>query len=185
MQKKIEYHTVEDYYNLPEGSHVELIDGVFYDLYLDMAAPGRVHQKLSIRLSTIIQNHIDSKGGKCEVFAAPFSVQLKENDQTIVEPDISVICDTNKLNDVCCIGAPDWIIEIVSPSNPSHDYLIKLNLYRNAGVREYWIVDPGGKTISVYTGDFHIPVGYSFEDKIKPGIFDDLVIDFNDVSKHL
>lgn len=76
------------------------------------------------------------------MYPAPFAVKLNKNNQTIAEPDISVICDQNKLTDRGCTGAPDWIIEIVSPSNASHDYIRKLNLYADAGVREYWIVDP-------------------------------------------
>lgn len=84
------------------------------------------------------------------MFPAPFAVKLREDRKTIVEPDISVICDRNKLTDLGCTGAPDWIIKIVSPSNSSHDYVMKLNLYADAGVREYWIVDPSRERILVY-----------------------------------
>ena len=98
-----------------------------------------------------IGNYINSKGGSCKVYPAPFAVKLFEDDsKIIVEPDISVICDPNKLTDRGCTGAPDWIIEIVSPSNSSNDYIRKLNLYADAGVREYWIVDPISKKIFVY-----------------------------------
>ena len=176
-----EYYTLEDYYNLPEGTRVELIDGVFYDL----ATPNTRHQTIAGELSFRIRSYIRDKGGDCQVFDAPFTVQLNEADDKTVQPDISVICDKDKLTERGCTGAPDWIIEIVSPSNPSHDYLTKLNLYRNAGVREYWIVDPSGRTISVYRGDYHIPEGYSFEDTIKVGIYDDLMIDFKEIDKLL
>ena len=93
---------------------------------------------------------IKSHGGSCESFFAPFAVFLNEDDTNYVEPDISVICDPDKLNDKGCSGAPDWIIEIVSPGSRRMDYFTKLFKYRNAGVREYWIVDPEKKRITVY-----------------------------------
>ena len=169
-------NTEEDYYNLPENIRAELIDGKIYYL----AAPSRMHQKISSELYTIINNYIKSKKGLCEAYYAPFSVKLWENADTIVEPDISVICDTGKLTDKGCTGAPDWIIEIISPSNPGDDYVRKLNLYTDAGVREYWIVDPRTKSILVYCleqSDFQVEK-YTFNDKIKAGIYDDLYIDF-------
>ena len=181
QKKSDDYHTLEEYYKLPEGSRVELIDGVFYNL----ATPNTRHQIISGELSLRIRNHIAEKGGKCRVFDAPFTVQLNEGDDKTVQPDISVICDMDKLKEKGCVGAPDWIIEIVSPSNPGHDYLTKLNLYRNAGVREYWIVEPAGQTISVYRGDFAIPEGYGFRDRIKSGILEDLFIDFKEISERL
>ncbi len=88
-----------------------------------------------MELSGTIRDYIKAKGGSCHVYPAPFAVKLKEDENTIVEPDISVICDPGKLTDRGCSGAPDWIIEIISPQNPSHDYIKKLNLYENAGVR--------------------------------------------------
>lgn len=174
-------YTEKDYYNLSESVHAELIDGQFYYL----APPSRFHQKISMALSKIISVYIDSTKGDCEVYAAPFAVKLfGDNNKTIVEPDISVICDLNKLTDRGCSGAPDWIIEIVSPGNPSHDYIYKLKLYAEAGVREYWIVDPRSKQILVYhleITDFEINT-YSFQDKIKVNIYDDLWIDFKELN---
>ena len=127
-------YTVEDYYKTPEGVHMELINGVFYD----MAPPNRAHQKISGELFGTIRDHIRSKGGSCEVYAAPFGVQLfPDDDTTVVEPDINVICDKNKLTDRGCTGAPDWIIEIISPSTTSRDYIKKRELYKKAGVRYY------------------------------------------------
>jgi len=100
------------------------------------------------------------------------------------EPDISVICDRNKLTDKGCSGAPDWIIEITSPSNSSHDYITKLYKYKAAGVREYWIVNPERQMITVYlfkeTDTF--PQNYGFTDKIKVSIYDNLVIDFSELN---
>lgn len=104
-----------------------------------------------------------------------------------VEPDISVICDPEKLTDRGCTGAPDWIIEIISTSNPEHDYVRKLNLYLDAGVREYWIVDPRDQKILVYylqnehTENFTVKP-YTFQDKVKVSIYNDLLIDFSKLS---
>ena len=98
----------------------------------------------------------------------------------------TVICDKRKLTDRGCTGAPDWIIEVVSPGNPGHDYLKKKELYKRAGVREYWIVDPQNKSINVIdTEDKEEPDHYIFSDKVKAGIYDDLIIDFSDISKNL
>jgi len=106
---------------------------------------------------------------------------LYHDKTTIVEPDISVICDTKKLTEKGCSGAPDWIIEIVSPSNASHDYITKLNMYHNAGVREYWIVDAQNDEIHVYNmaDETFTTKTYSFHDTVKTGIYDDLSIDFS------
>ena len=173
-------YTEEDYYNLPENVRAELIDGQIYY----MSAPSRIHQEILMFLSKIIANYIDSKKGPCKVYPAPFAVKLfSEDDKNVVEPDISVICDPNKLTDRGCTGAPDWITEIVSPGNSSHDYVRKLNLYMDAGVREYWIVDPIKKTVFVY----HLEetkfeaAAYTFQDKIKVNIYDDLWIDFTEL----
>lgn len=101
-------------------------------------------------MHTAINTYIKSKKGSCRVYPAPFAVKLKDNSPTIVEPDISVICDRSKLTERGCSGAPDWIIETVSPGNYSHDYITKLNLYADTGVREYWIVDPTKESVFVY-----------------------------------
>ncbi|PWJ77431.1 UNVERIFIED_CONTAM: Uma2 family endonuclease [Murimonas intestini] len=177
-QKQI--YTETDYYDLPEDVRAELIDGQIYY----QAAPSRAHQKILSELHITIGTYIRSKGGSCEVYPAPFAVKLHEDRKTIVEPDISVICDHNKLTDRGCTGAPDWIIEIVSPGNSSHDYIRKLNLYADAGVREYWIVNPVQESIYVY----HLEEtkfgtnAYSFQDKIKVNIYDDLWIDFKEIT---
>lgn len=170
------YYTVEDYYNMPDDIRAELIDGeIVY-----MALPSRIHQEVLGELFNIIKNYIKSKDGRCHVYPAPFGVQLDENEDTVLEPDISVICDPGKLNDRGCLGAPDWIIEIASPSNPKNDYITKLNLYSSAHVREYWIVDPENNGIHVYSmdGDQFAVNAYTFRDTVKVGIYEDLYIDF-------
>ena len=161
LPKEIEY-TTEDIYNLPEGKRAELIDGQIYD----MAPPTFTHQKLVNKLSQKITNYIDSKKGPCEVIPAPFVVFLNEDNKTYVEPDISVICDKSKITEHGCIGAPDWIIEIVSPSSRKLDYFTKLFKYRSAGVREYWIVNPIKNTIRVYNFESEDTLDYSFSDLI-------------------
>lgn len=171
------FYTEEDYYNTPENVRCELING---NLIYAQASPSRIHQKIQRELTIIIGNYIKSNGGKCEVYPAPFAVKLNKDKSNIVEPDISVICDPDKLTDRGCTGAPDWIIEIISPYNRSHDYITKLNLYKDAGVREYWIVDPATSGILVYhmqDDDFDVK-SYTFNDSIDVNIYDDLSIDF-------
>lgn len=125
-------------YSLPDGKRAELIDGRIYD----MAPPNRIHQKLINQFTKVLGHHIEKNNGSCEVYPAPFAVFLNKDDKTYVEPDISVICDKNKLDNRRCNGAPDFIIEIMSPSSRKMDYSTKNTLYSDAGVREYWIVDP-------------------------------------------
>lgn len=173
-------YTEDDYYNLPENIRAELIEG---NVIYNQAAPSRIHQTILMELSGTIRDYLKSKGGPCRVYPAPFAVKLKKDRKTIVEPDISVICDPNKLTDRGCTGAPDWIIEIVSPGNSSNDYILKLNLYANSGVREYWIVDPDKTRVFVYfleKAKFEVET-YTFHDKIKVNIYDDLSIDFTEL----
>ena len=173
-------YTLDDIYALPDGQRAELIDGVMYD----MAPPNRIHQDISFALSRTIADHIDAHEGSCKVYPAPFAVFLTADDKTYVEPDISVICDKNKLTDKGCNGAPDWIIEIVSPSSQRMDYLTKLLKYRTAGVREYWIVNPVRETVQAYSFEgAEDSVQYAFSDPIKAGIYDDLEICIADLLK--
>ncbi len=175
-----EFYSEEDYYNIPEDTRAEIIDGQIYY----QAAPSRVHQKILSELHITIGQYIKSKGGSCQIYPAPFSVKLFEDRPTIVEPDISIICDNSKLTDRGCTGAPDWIIEIISPGTASHDYIHKLNLYADAEVREYWIVDPLEQTVFVYylEKDKFRAVAHTFHDKIKVNIYNDLYINFPDIA---
>ena len=164
-------YTIEDIYALPEGTRAELIDGQIYY----MAPPSRKHQQILLSLSRLIADYIDAKGGSCEVYIAPYALFLNKNYD---EPDISVICDRNKLNDKGCVGAPDWIIEIVSPGSRRMDYFTKLFKYRTAGVREYWLVDPDKNRILVYNFESEDTGDYSFTDSVPSGIYSDFRIDF-------
>lgn len=171
-------YTVEDIYLLPDGQRAELIDGQIYN----MAPPSPLHQKLVMELSATIRNYIKSNSGSCEVYPAPFAVNLDADDKDWVEPDVSVICDPNKLTDRGCSGAPDLVFEIVSPSSRRMDYNRKNTLYSDAGVREYWIVDPAKERVTVYHfEDDAAPVIYSFTQDIPVGIYPGLTIKINDL----
>lgn len=170
-------YTIDDIYALPDGQRAELIDGQMYM----MAPPTRRHQQILGALYRKIADYIDRKGGSCEVDIAPFAVFLNEDDKNYVEPDISVICSSEKLTDKGCSGAPDWIIEIVSPSSRRTDYFTKLFKYRTAGVKEYWIVDPDKSRILVYNFASEDTGDYTFSETVKAGIYEDLEIDFNTI----
>ena len=175
---KQNYYTAEDYWNLPDGQRAELINGQLYA----MAPPSRIHQEIVQQLIRVIGNYISEKRGDCKVYPAPFAVNLNADDTVYVEPDISVICDKDKLTEKGCAGAPDWIIEVVSPGSQRMDYLTKLFKYRTAGVKEYWIVNPMQETVQVYIfTESEDSVQYSFNDKVKTGIYGDLEICISDL----
>ena len=175
--KKDELYNINDIYSLPDGKRAELIDGHIYY----MSPPNRRHQRIAVELCTMINNYIKRNSGLCEVNIAPFAVFLNEDDKNYVEPDISVVCDKSKLTDKGCNGAPDWIIEIVSPSSRQMDYYKKLFKYRTAGVREYWVVDPDKNMITVYNFEKDSMLEYDFTCKVKAEIYDDLAIDFSGI----
>lgn len=165
-------YTIKDIYELPDGERAELIDGKIYY----MAPPGTEHQRLVHHFDREIGNYIQGRHGDCEVFPAPFAVFLSDNDKNYVEPDISVICDRNKITEKGCLGAPDWIVEIVSPGSRKMDYYKKLFKYRTAGVREYWVVDPGRKVVTVYSFEQDNMEEYSFGENVPVGIYGDFWI---------
>jgi Uma2 family endonuclease len=184
---KNKLYTYADYMSYSEGERIELIDGQIYAI---SKAPSRAHQEVIMFISNAIYNYINSNKGPCKVYPAPFDVFLFDNEtlescRNIVQPDISVICDKNKLTDKGCVGAPDLIIEIVSPYNPNSDYIRKLNLYDHFKVREYWIVNPTNNSILVYKLDenlqYSAPDTYNMKDKIKVGIYETLEINFGDL----
>ena len=182
LQLQPEIITLEQYEALPEGCRAEVFDGVLYN----MAGASRTHQAILLELSSLLSSYIKQKKGTCEVIPAPFDVKLSDKPLTIVQPDIMVVCDKNKLSENKCNGAPDFIIEIVSPSNPADDYIRKLYYYKNAGVREYWIVDHRRKTVTInYFEEDILNVQYSFDSTIKVNIYEDLYINFSDIAKLL
>ena len=145
------YYTYADYCTWDDSERWELVDGIPYAM---SPAPSPVHQEILMELSRQIANFLEDK--PCKVFTAPFDVRLNaegDNDYDVMQPDILVVCDTDKIDDKGLNGAPDMIIEILSPSTSRRDRTVKLNKYQNAGVREYWIVDPIDKTIAVHILD--------------------------------
>lgn len=182
LQPQLEIITLEQYEALPENVRAEVYDGQIYY----MASPSQIHQSILLELSTFINAYIKSKKGECKVFPAPFDVKLSDRPLTIVQPDIMIVCDKDKLDGKRCNGAPDFIIEIISPGNPADDYIRKLYYYKNFGVREYWIVDPRRKTVTVnYFEGNMLNIQYSFDSTIKVNIYDDLLINFSDIAELL
>lgn len=181
-QLQSEVINLEQYEALPEDIRAEIYDGqISY-----MASPSQDHQTISMELSTILNTYIKSKQGSCRVFYAPFDVKLNDTPLTIVQPDLMIVCDKTKLDGKRCNGAPDFVIEIVSPSNPADDYIRKLYYYKNYGVREYWIVDPGRKIVTVnYFEENLLNVQYDFCSTIKVNIYTDLYINFSEISELL
>lgn len=171
-------YTITDIYNLPDGKRAELIHGRLFM----MAPPNRLHQELIMELSATIRQHIKENSGSCKIYPSPFAVYLNADDSTYVEPDISVICDKNKLTDSGCNGAPDFIIEVVSPSSRKMDYITKNALYSDAGVREYWIVDPEKRRTMIYRYEEDAtPMIVPFEHPIPAGIYKDLHINISEL----
>ena len=179
-------YTFADVLTWDEHERAEIIDGEI----VMMAPPSVGHQRISREIFRQLANYLEGK--KCEVFAAPFGVRLFEQSgdnpedvDTMVEPDISVICDKSKLDKYGCRGAPDMVVEILSPSTRRHDRLVKLGLYQRAGVREYWIVNPEDKTVQVMlqdgAGSLRIHEDYGQEDTAKVDVLDNCFIELGKV----
>ncbi len=139
--------TITDYYALPEERRVELIDGVFYD----MAAPSVHHQRIAGAIFYALLDYVRKNKGDCLPLISPVDVQLDMDEYTMLQPDVLIVCDRTKDKKRNIYGAPDWVMEVVSPWSKKRDYIIKLGKYQNAGVREYWIIDPEKKQVHVYT----------------------------------
>ena len=174
-----EYYTYADYHALNEKGRWELIDGVAYM----MAPPLRVHQSISGELFRQLSNFLYGKS--CKVYAAPIGVRLNASttDDTVLQPDIVVVCDHSKLEDNGINGAPDMVVEILSPSSALHDTLTKFQLYQQAGVREYWIVNPDTKTVGSHileSGRYYV-TNYGETSAIPVHILEDCVITLQDV----
>ncbi|MBO5520394.1 MAG: Uma2 family endonuclease [Eubacterium sp.] len=156
-------YTLEDYLALPDEQRVELIDGVFYD----MASPTTVHQAIAGYIFKIFLDHVLTNKGPCYPFISPVDVQLDRDDKTIVQPDVLIVCDRSKYKNNRVFGAPDLVIEVLSPSTRKKDMQIKMQKYGNAGVREYWMIDPKKKVLVQYDLEhMDIPKIFSFHDTV-------------------
>ena len=180
-EKKQGEYTVEDYFALPDGDRKELIDGVFYD----MASPLNIHQEIVGTLFYDIKAFIKSNKGKCTVRISPSSVQLNCDDRTMVEPDIYIVCDKDKIKRFGNYGAPDFVLEVLSDSTRKKDLGIKLYKYINAGVKEIWYIDlKSKKLITYFIDDDYIPCVHSLEGMIGIAIYEGkLQIDLLEISQ--
>lgn len=186
--KKQGEYTIEDRNTLPEDHPSELIDGVIYN----MTSPALRHQSISGSIYRQLWNNVDAHGGNCTPFIAPTDVRLDRDERTMVVPDVFVICqpdDDRMDNDKYINGAPDLIIEVLSPSTRRKDMFTKLYKYEAAGVREYWIVDPKKEKIIVYIfgeeEDFEVSL-YGFDSEIPVGIYQgECRIDFKRIVRDL
>ena len=173
-------YTYTDYCTWGDSERWELIDGVPYAM---SPAPSRLHQKVSGNLHRHLANFLHGK--LCEVYTAPFDVRLNRDtaDNTVVQPDLVVVCDRAKLDDRGCVGVPDMVVEILSPSTARHDRLIKFQTYQKAGVREFWIVDIETKTVqvSILENSNYITVMYGDTDMAPVHVLEGCEVDLQDV----
>ena len=161
-------YTVSDYYALPEDQRVELIDGVFYD----MDTPSFIHQRFVFYLAHVVQNYIHAHGGGCIPMVSPVDVRLDRDDKTMLQPDALILCDKGKIRRWGIDGAPDFILEVLSSSTRRKDLTIKLRKYMNAGVREYWILDPDKQKLYTYDfGEEGIPGIYPLRGEVPVAIY--------------
>jgi len=179
-------YTFADCVALDESERAEIING---EVFL-MAPPSRVHQEIAAEFTRQLGNYLEGK--RCKVYPAPFGVRLFERDgdspedvDTMVEPDISVVCDKSRLDKHGCKGAPDLIVEILSPSTQRYDRFVKLTLYQRAGVREYWIVEPETQTVQVMlqdgSGILQLHEVYGRRDIARVNVLDGCFIDLGKV----
>ena len=180
FEKKQGEYTLDDYYALPDERRVELIDGVIYD----MSAPTSAHQLIAAEIYRLIANYIRDKGGNCVPFISPIDVQLDCDQKTMIQPDVVIVCDRDKIINRCIYGAPDFVLEVLSPTTRRKDCIKKLEKYMSAGVREYWIIDPKNRSVLVYDFEGELyPCIYGFDTTISMALFQgDLSVDMVELS---
>ena len=183
VSKRQGEYNVLDYLALPQEVRVELIDGTIYE----MASPSDVHQLICDEINMRFREYIRKKHGKCITITAPLDVQLDCDEKTMVQPDVSIICDRSKFRNGRVAGAPDLVAEVLSPATQRRDVSLKMGKYMNAGVREYWIVDPVKKRVYVYEFEKDIfPVMYTFKHKVPVGIFAGACeVDFSEIYEYI
>ncbi len=188
-RRDIEYHTYADYCSWPDDARYELIDGVAYAMG---PAPVRRHQGILGEIFRQVANALE--GSPCRPYIAPFDVRLPKADEidndvdTVVQPDLVVICDRTKLDDKGCRGAPDWVVEVLSPSTAGHDQILKRALYQRVGVREYWLVHPVDRIVTMYTlnaGSYGVPDVRELVGTLAVGALPQIVIDWERVVTEL
>ncbi len=181
--KQREY-TLEDYYKIPDERRVELIDGVIYD----MSAPTTLHQDINSYIHMCIYQYLREKKKKCKVYESPVDVQLNCDDRTMLQPDVLVVCDRDKVQLKKIFGAPDFILEVLSAATRRKDMSIKLTKYMESGVREYWIIDPMRKVLIVHNfmEDDYIPAIFPLTQKVPLAISQgELMIDLVPVKESI
>ncbi|MBR6402575.1 MAG: Uma2 family endonuclease [Eubacterium sp.] len=163
---------IDDYIKLPEGTRIELIDGRFYN----MAAPTLLHQEITGYVFNSFFNHIMSNKGPCKTFISPVDVQLDKDDKTVVQPDVIIVCNKDKLkNNKLVYGAPDLVVEVLSPSNFMMDLIVKKRKYKAAGVQEYWVIVPEDRKTIVhkFIDNTDEEILYNFNEEVPVGIWND------------
>lgn len=179
------YHTYADYQTWPDDQRYELLDGTAYVM---APAPSRQHQEVLSDLLLQLRSMLGKD--RCRVYPAPFDVRLPKGDEaddaidTVVQPDITVVCDPHKLDDRGCRGAPDWVIEILSPGTAAHDQIAKRDLYERAGVGEYWLVHPVDRVITVYwleAGQYGKPDVFAMSGQRESLVLPGVVVELDDV----
>ena len=182
-------HTYGDYLNWPEDVRYELIDGVAYQM---APAPLLEHQEVAGQIYRQAANALSGK--PCRAFIAPVDVRLPKLDEaderidTVVQPDVLVVCDQAKLDRRGVRGAPDWVVEVLSPSTAGHDHVLKRRIYERAGVKEYWLVHPGDRLLTVYrlaNGEYGKPEVQELAGETRVGVVPDLVIAWDDLVERL
>ena len=185
LTKRQGEYTIEDCDRLPEDVRTELIDGVIYY----MSVPTIAHQAIGGYIYNKVSNHIFDKKGQCFPMIAAVDVELDRDNKTRVQPDVLIVCDRSKIINRCVYGAPDFILEVLSPSTKKKDMTIKLNKYINAGVKEYWMIDPDKKKLMVYDfreGDHMFPSIYGFDQKVSITVLDEpCEIDLKDMYDYI
>jgi len=184
-REKLDGYTYADYLQWDNEKRLELIEGTIVDM---TPAPTRLHQEILMEMGRQFSNYL--LGKTCKVYVAPFDVRLPSQDEsteetrTVVQPDLVVVCDPEKLDLRGCEGAPDLVVEILSPTTAKHDLIVKLRLYERAGVKEYWVVHPTDQTLMVFTwqnGEYGKPKVYAFPDHVPVEVLPEFEVDLSTV----
>ncbi|MBL8481829.1 MAG: Uma2 family endonuclease [Rhodocyclaceae bacterium] len=183
-KRDVQFHTYAEYCSWPEDQRYELIDGVAYAI----DAPLRIHQEFVGEMHFQITGQ--SRNHPCRIYLSPFDVRLPKRNEaddlvsTVLQPDLLIVCDRSKLDERGCRGAPDWVAEILSPATASYDHILKRSAYEAAGVREYWLVHPVDRLLTVYTlenGRYGIPQYHELAGRLALGVLPDVEIDWDNL----